>query len=73
MRTRTLATKDPNYISLVPHNNETTVPNVNSIVWTTHPFENDRQSKANDHIQEQKPVSAKNGKENMVYNQYYIR
>ena len=62
MKTQTQAIKDPNHASAVPCNIKVTIPRINAVTQTTHPFEDNRQLTANDCFLEQKPASTKNGK-----------
>ena len=54
--------KDPNHASVVPYDIKATFPRTSAEIQTTNPFGDDRQSTANDYIQEQKLVSTKNEK-----------
>ena len=58
----TFVAKNHNVAGVLPGNVKKTVPRINAIAWTTHIFDNDRQLRANDCIQEQKPLSTKNKK-----------
>ena len=67
MQTQTLAIKNTNYTIVVPHYSEATIVRTNAAVQTTHPFGNDRQSKAYDCIQKQKIASKKKKKNHGSY------
>ena len=57
-----LVTKDPNYSSSMQCHIKVASLRSNAITQTIYPFEDNRWSKANDHIQEQKLAFTKNTK-----------